>query len=66
MMTLPDRIESAFKEAGIAVSFTTASGRVTARVERNHVESAARVAVRLCSAPGAELAFIASTPARPS
>ncbi|MGA2596125.1 MAG: hypothetical protein ABSH09_03835 [Bryobacteraceae bacterium] len=51
-MTLPNRIESAFKEAGIAVSFTTASGRVTARVERNRVESAAMVAVRTLQRAG--------------
>jgi len=45
-MTLAGRIESAWKDAGIAVEFTTANGRVAARVERNQVESAAKIAVR--------------------
>jgi len=52
MMTLAGRIESAWKEAGITFSFTSASGRVAARVEDKQVEYAVTVAVRTLHCAG--------------
>lgn len=43
---LLQHVDEAWKEAGIAVSFTDANDRVAARVERHHVEPASMAAVR--------------------